>query len=56
MWGVSRLKYMEFVAASWFARIKTINLTFGNLGIPLVVIQLEWPDLKRPRSISHKLV
>ena len=50
MWCVGKLKCMEFVAAGWCARIKTMNLTFGDLGIPLVVIQLEWLDLKRPRS------
>ena len=49
-------KYMELVAARWCSRKwlrfdQTIrNLTSGDLGMPLVVIQLEVNRLKKTRS------
>ena len=48
MWGVGRLQVHRIRRKTWLDLDKTIrNLTSGDLGIPLVVIQLGLTGLKK---------
>ena len=50
MWGVGRLQVRRIRRKTWLSLDKTIrNLTSGDLGIPLVVIQLGLTGLKKTR-------
>ena len=55
MWGVGRLQVHRIRRKTWLDLDKTIrNLTSGDLGIPLVVIQLGLTGLKKT-SVEYLL-
>ena len=55
MWGVGRLQVHRIRRKTWLGLDKTIrNLTSGDLGIPLVVIQLGLTGLKKT-SVEYLL-